>query len=306
VAVVRKTGAPPVAGKPAQKLAQVFATKVRPGLTLPTELSVPPTHLAGYSCFFFGEGGVGKSSFVSRFGSEAGKKVMFFVFETAQSGLKLYKTAVLIDWDMVIQYAEMLRDTEHEYGAVCLDTGNPAYARCLEYVCRKEHIQHPGKMEDYGASWKKVGDEFKRLQTFLAGQGISVIVTAHDKLTEITTRSGGKIWRVEPNLSGSCMTYYRENSDIIGYYFHYEGKRYMQIVGDDFVMAKANPEDHFHTPDGRRIHRVPMGASADEGYENFMAAFNNEQEEPLDELSSSKIADEAASRAKRKHTKNKK
>jgi len=299
--VVRSRTAGKPVGKPVGKPEKTLAGG-RGGISLPKQKAKPPTDLAEYRLLIYGEGGVGKSSLVARFGDT--KDTLFFQFELASTGLEIFRTKLLTDWSMVLEYEALLLKGDHNYGAVCLDTGSPAYERCMDYVCKKRGVSHPHDANDYGATWKAVTDEFKRVQRSLASAGLVVTVVSHDKLTEITTRTQQKIWHIEPNMGGKCLQYFRENSDVIGYYHMIGHKRYLQIMGDDYVMAKANPENHFRTPKGDRIVRIPMGDSADEAYKNLARAFENKQTDTLSDVVATKIlTEEVAVKARRKHSK---
>jgi len=291
--VVRKK----VAGRPATK-----GAPAPDRLKLPTVKSKPPNDLAQYRVFVYGEGGVGKSSLMARFGGKT--DTLFFSFELANTGLEIYRTPLLTDWEMTRKFVTMLKEGDHNYGAVCFDTGTPAYQRCLEWVCKQRGVKHPHDANDFGATWKAVTDEYRQVQFDLASAGLVVCVVAHDKLTEIETRTGQKIWRIEPNMGGQCLQYFRENSDVIGYYHMVGRHRYLQIIGDDYVMAKANPENHFRTPKGERVVRIPMGDSADEAYANLIAAFNNKQTETYaDVIANKALTEETAAKGRRKHSK---
>jgi len=69
-------------------------------------------------------------------------------------------------------------------------------------------------------------------------------------------------------------------------YFGYDGnRRLLTIIGDDHISAGHRFAERFRTPKGRVIRAIDMGRSAEEGYENFVAAWNNkyrpEHEEDL-------------------------
>lgn len=272
------------------------------GIALPKRKAKPPSDLAAYRLLVYGEGGVGKTSLVARFGQK--RDTMFFQFELASTGLEIFRTKLLTDWSMVLEYEKLLLEGNHNFGAVCFDTGSPAYERCLDYVCKQRGVEHPHDANDYGATWKAVSDEFKRVQRSLAAAGIVVTVVSHDRMVEITTRTQQKIWHIEPNMGGKCLQYFRENSDVIGFYHMLGRDRYLQIMGDDYVMAKANPENHFRTPRGERIVRIPMGSDADEAYHNLVKAFENRQTKTYaDVIANKALTEEVASKGRRKHSK---
>ena len=250
--------------------------------------STLPTDLVGYSALYYGEAGVGKTELVKELGEQMGGKVYFLTWEPSSEGIEALRSPLLNDevidgtsvlgWQKGLIVAKRLARDAKKLGivAVCNDTVRPAYDACLSYVCHRENITHPGEMKDYGASWGKVTNEYKTFMDYFRGLGLAVINIAHEKVEEIETRAGKKFCVVKPAMSGACDGYYRSTTAIIGYYYMLAGKRWLQVMGDDYVSAKC-PSGRFRTSSGERIERVPMGESAVEAANNLARAFNNEQ-----------------------------
>lgn len=272
-------------------------------VTLPVKRAEPPDELYAYRVFIYGEGGVGKSSLMSKFG-QAGKEVMFFQFELANEGLELFRTPYLKDWQTALDYVKLLEQGGHQFGGVCIDTVLPAFECCKEHVSKRYGVLDPSSAGNPGQVWKEVKDEFHDFFNRLAGAGLAVGTVCHDRLTEMKTASGvNNYWRAEPRLSMSAADYFRQNASVVGYYHMYKRDRFLQIRPDDFVFAKANPTKHFLTKDGEQVYRIPMGHSAEEAYGNLIRAWENEQERTYADLSTSDMIEASAATRGKRHTK---
>jgi len=257
--------------------AKVKATvKTKPSaedVALPTERSAPSKDLQDYTWLIYGEKKIGKTSLVSHF-----PDVLFTMFEPGGKALKIFQTETLTDWGKFLAYVKKLKNDKHNFKTLCIDPGNQAYDRCLDYIVKnKLGGMHPGKIKDYGASWKAVSSEFQRVHSDIASTGMGFLVLAHAKTADVETRTGETFSKVMPVLSGSTEEFYAGIIDNIAYY-HYVGKdRYLQIRGDDFIQAGTRCEENFLTIDGEPIVRIPMGGSSKEAFKNLTKAFANKQ-----------------------------
>jgi hypothetical protein len=248
-------------------------------VALPDEISQPLSDISQLSIVIYGQTGIGKSSLCRHFG-----KPFYFRFEPSSKWLQLYQTPVLTHWNIALSYLRAAENNLKGYTTFVLDTAGPCYDRCMEGVCERLNISHPGKVKDYGASWKEVQKEYHQFHSRIAALGVGLIIIAHDTTEDFDTMDGKNRNMIVPHFSGWCMDFYKRWVDVIGYYFYLNDERYLLIRGTDLVMAKCNTEDHFLTKDGRRIVCIPMGRSSEESYQNFMAAFNNQQENSYEEI----------------------
>jgi hypothetical protein len=244
-------------------------------LELPTVRSEPSARLQDYSWLIFGAKKIGKTALVSRFG-----KTIFFQFEPGYASLAVYKTELITDWGMAKHYVKKLKEV-NRFTMACIDPGNTAYDRCLEWKSKQLNIQHPGKVKDYGASWKAVNEEFQSFHRQLAALGLGVTVICHERIFERETFDGVQYDYVGPKLSEGTEEYYAGTTDIIAHYHYVGDKRYLQIRGDQYTACGLRcdtPENpHFRTVNGDEVYKIPMGSSVDEAYSNVLRAFNNEQ-----------------------------
>lgn len=246
---------------------------------LPDNLSKPLKNLSELAIVIYGNTGIGKSTLCRHFG-----KPFYFRFEPSSKWHSTFQSPVITHWNTALAYLRAAENNLKGFTTMVLDTAGPCYDRCLEGVCERLSISHPGKVKDYGASWKEVQKEFHQFHSRLASLNIGLIVVAHETTDDIETMEGKKKNMIIPHFSGWCMDFYKRWVDIIGYYFYYGKDRYLLIRGSDSVMAKCNTEDHFLTTGNERVVCIPMGNSSEEAYTNIMFAFDNKQVRTYEEI----------------------
>jgi len=262
-----------------KKLPQRASAAPHPVVELPDEIDEQIYNIDDYGILIYGQTGIGKSSLPSH-----AEKPFYFRFEQSSRSLKVRKSPVLTKWETALLYVEAAERNLKDFKTMVIDTGSPAYDRCLEAVCERLGISHPGKQKDYGASWKEVQKEFQMFFNRLASLNVGIWVLAHDTIDQQETRSGDTYSIIKPNFSGKTEEFFKNTMDIIGYYFYVKSERFLLIRGNEHIMAKCNLEDNFLTTSGERITAIPMGNSSKEAYENFMKAYNNQQIEAYSDI----------------------
>lgn len=245
--------------------------------SLPSDPTEPAEQLIDYSFLIYGRKKIGKTSLVSRF-----PNAVFFMFEPGTKAQRVYKLprkgGCFTDWKDVRGYCKTLQKGGHDFVTACFDPGSKAYDLCLKYVCAKEHISHPGKMKDFGASWKAVSSEFEDVHLQIANADMAFVVIAHEKLEEYRGDDGKEYVRTVPKFSGATEDFYEGVIDNIFYYHFIGTERFLQIRGTESVIAGTRCEGRFLTTDGRPIYKIPMGGSANEAWENLQLAWKNQQD----------------------------
>lgn len=277
----------------------------KPGdLSLPKEKSTVSQNITDYSFLVYGEKKIGKTSLAARF-----PNAFHLFFEPGGKGQELYERNIS-NWEEFLGYIELLEKKEHNFQTVVLDTGGIAYDLCLDYVVRKNNIKHPGDMDDYGSSWKKVETEFKRAHNIIMNRlNLGIVVLAHSKTKEIESRTGRKFDKVVPNLSSQCMEYYTATMDNIILYNFIGNQRWLTIEGSSFEESGTRCEKNFKVGDenGPRVHRIPAGNNPDEAWENLNKAFNNNQKKTYEDVDKiQQKSTKSKKRSKRKKRKKRK
>jgi hypothetical protein len=283
----------------------VIRPSVGSGLVLPTEKRVPVNTLELSRWLIFGKKKIGKTDLASQFPGalivafEPGTEELdVFDIPIPPQGILPNTSTIVPGWKFFTNYIDLLEHTKHQYQMIVIDTGFVSYNRCLEYVCWENGWAYPSEGKDRGIGWRKVSDEFANQLTRIEQMKMGVIVICHDKMLEQQTSSGSKFDIVVPKLSSQADDFFRATIQNVGYY-HYRGhERYLTIRGSDYIMAGVGSKTRFRTPEGLPIYSIPMGNSAEEGYQNFLTAFNNQQLTTF-ESETARFADEEYARSVR-------
>lgn len=251
---------------------------------LPEEMSVPVNDLGGYTLLIYGKKKIGKTTLASMF-NKIGKKVLFLFFEPGGKGLRLYQEQ-MTSWRKFTRFVDLLKK-DKEFGTIVIDTADYAYDDCLTDVCFNMGISHPAD-EAYGKGWNAVKTEFTKQIRTLLRSGKGVIFISHQKDITDEDRDGVEFERTTNTLSGQAREVIEGLVDIwANYDYNSKGDRILTILGSKNVDAGHRLKERFKHTDGTRIRKINMGNSEQEGYDNFLKAFNNklEKEEKVEESS---------------------
>lgn len=276
---------------------------------LPTEPTVPSEDMVDYSFLIYGRKKIGKTSLVSHF-----PKALLYMFEPGAVALSVYKIPTdghcFNDWVDVKGYTRQMKKHLNPFSTAVFDPGNKAYDLCMQHVIKtKLDGKHPGEFKDYGASWRKVTDEFHAIHTEIASLRMAFVAIAHEKYSDFEGADGLDYVRTEPKFAGALNEFYEGIIDVIGHYQYIGKERFLQIRGDEFTIAGCRLEGKFLTPRGAELHseiceldeddpqelleilrlselkakeeivKIPMGSSSKMAYTNLIRAFNNQQTE---------------------------
>lgn len=259
---------------------RVAKRKTSSSVTINTDPSKNKLDMLDLTYLIYGERKIGKTSFLSHF-----PDTYFFMFEPGAKSLKIAQNNVP-SWDDFLSLIDQLEEHD-DIATTVIDTGALAYERCFEHICEKMGIEHPQDIS-YGKAWSAIKQEFNRAHTKLLSMGKGFVVTAHSTVVERETRSGTTFSQTVPDYPSAADKLYTGIIDTIGFYHYHGSERFLQIRGDDYVLAGTRCEDNFLTPDGEQVYRVPMGNSSKEAFDNFVRAFNNKQTETFKQLEKSK------------------
>lgn len=261
-------------------------------ITLPTKKNVPSDNLWDYSLIIYGERKIGKTTLAEQIPDN-----LMLEFEPGGRALDAYVTEIesYLHFEGVV---ELFCEQTHKFKSSTIDTGGVAYEMAMDYGCLVHEIEHPGAENDYGASWAKIRKMFTSPMRRLLNSGYGFVVIGHEQEKEIETRSGRKFVKMRPNFPKQADEFFTSQIDNVFYYYYEDGARWLQIEGDEYVTAGHRIKNHFLTPKGDRIHRIPMGKSAEEAFKNLMIAFNNKQKQPFTPAGFGEAKPQASTRKK--------
>jgi hypothetical protein len=241
------------------------------GISLPQDYKNPVDSLDQYSILIHGEKKIGKTSFCSKF-----PDAFFLEFEPGTKGLR-HRGEPVPTWEHFVGYLDLLDANPSYARTIIVDTADIAFKRCWDYICAQAGVEHPTDANDFGKTWQAIDAEFARQMSRLLHGSRGVVFTSHTVIREFESYDGGTYNKLYPNLDKRACPFLLGAVDVIAYYGYYGNRRLITLEGSSDVEAGHRIEQHFLTPRGQRIHSIPCGKSAQDAYDNFVAAFDNKQ-----------------------------
>lgn len=243
---------------------------------LPTERRKSSAVLNRYAFGLYGARGIGKSTLANEIAEGMG---YFAMFETDRT-LDVYADDMR-DWPQFCAKVDTFLKGGHKHPCFIVDNGALAYDAAMEYACELYGFDHPGGRDDYGAAWAKVRKEFFAPFRKLLASRYGLIVICHSQNREVVTRGGRKYVEICPDWSGQADKLLGAMMENLWYYHYRNGhERWLQLEGDELVVAKVKLKHNFFTPKGERVCLVPMGDKGEkEAYKRLIHAFENRQTE---------------------------
>jgi len=212
------------------------------GLSLPSAPKKVNKVFFDYTTLIYGRPGIGKTTWMASF-----PDAILFSCERVSKGIPCYDFNTenggggVHSWE-VFKAGVALLEKSDKFQTVCIDTIQAAYGQCMTWVCKQNHIAHPGD-EGFGKGWAAVRDEFASMLDTIAATGRGIVFASHAKDVEITSHSGEKYTRIQPSLSGQAYDYIKQKSDFV-FYAEYvkdaegEPRRVLFTTGDEVIDAK--------------------------------------------------------------------
>lgn len=240
--------------------------------SLPTERSEPSAKIQDYTILLFGEKKIGKTDLTAQF-----PETFHLMTEPGGKAQAIFQRPVN-SWRDFQGYVKLL-EKDRRFRTVTVDTADYLYGFCMNYTMQKMGIEHPSE-EAYGKGWSAVRDEFTLWNRRLMGTGKGIIYISHATEKEIKMRGGEKYDRISPTMAGQARDILEGVVDIWAYYGYDGSRRILTIQGSDHIGAGHRLKANFRTPKGTPLVEIDMGSSAEEGYANLIAAFNNKYVPP--------------------------
>ena len=250
----------------AKKMSQPKSEKlVLPG---PDDYNEPPTELLAYCMMIYGEKGVGKTSLASRF-----PNAVVGMLEPRRRNLKI-RQIYLDSWEKVQEYVDLVIEDD-TVGTGVIDTIDRAYDHCLAYHCRIRGIKDPSDLNDYGATWRAIKDDFESTfnKILFAEKGLVFISHAH--LREAEVRTGEKYEFLCPTSSPAAFKYVKAVADYAFYMGYHNRRRAMYLRGHEDLWCACGTSDFFLDPEGKEVKTILLGENPDAAFDTLLSSFNN-------------------------------
>ena len=308
---------PPTRKVRGKRAVSTSAAKESVGVIIPgpSDLNEPPSDFHKYVTCIFGEKGVGKSSLVAQFPGHVvlqaeprRRNLRIRQFPLEPMTIKDIKKAsrgkdsYVTPWMVFQEFMEKsLSDRTVE--GVAIDTIDQVYNSAFAHHCWMLGIDNPNEMNDYGATWNLIKDDFTgTLNRFTAHDPEKgLVVTSHATFKEVESRDGGAAYDLLiPTCAKGAYDWIKQACDFAFYYGYYQKQRALYLRGSDLIWASCGNSEYFNEPSGSPIEVLGMGSKPDEAYKHLMQGFNNQAS---DLKSSSESAETSEKKRKRKVSK---
>lgn len=236
----------------------------------PDELNEPPENILEYSLVIFGEKGIGKTSLAAQF-----PDAVVGMLEPRRRNLRIRMVSLDEGWPQTEAFVHACI-ADDSVKTIVIDTIDRAYAQCLASICFAKGIKDPSQMNDYGATWREIKDEFEGLfnKVLYANKGLIFLSHAHYREMELRTGNTKEI--LVPTCPPAAFNYLKAVTDYAFYYGYHGTQRAMYLRGHEDLWTGCGTREHFCDPDGNPVRTISMGETPEDAYANFIASFNNE------------------------------
>ena len=169
---------------------------------LPQEPSRPKTNISDFNIIVYGMPKIGKTTLASKF-----PKAVFLATEDGQNAIECFRVGI-DSWNTFLDACGELKEGEHGFETIILDTLDNLWVLCQRHVCDKRNIEHESELA-YGLGSELVRAEFFRALNKLAMLPYGLVMISHAVVREISTRTG-KIDRTMPSFKE------KEQSKLLG------------------------------------------------------------------------------------------
>ena len=273
------------------------ATKSTSGSLLPgvDDLNIPPDVLQEYTTCLYGTKGIGKTTLASSFPG-----YVVVMTEPLRKNLKIrMKELKCNDYDSINEkgavdswpiFKNIIEEAieRDDVRGLAVDTVDRLYDCCLTHHCVIENVRHPGGLNDYGALWSIIKDDFESTLNSIRENNLGLLLLSHAKEDEIELNTGGKMKMYAPSCSNAATKYLKAACDYAFFYGYHGRQRAVHLRGFEHIWTSCGVRDRFISKSGEPLEMINVGREhIDNGYELLQAGFDNQlwghDEEPEDE-----------------------
>lgn len=194
----------------------------------------------------YADPGVGKTTFAA-----GAPDHIIMDIENGANHLRCNKTPYLQDWRQCVRWLKGLRDDEHPYKVVAIDTVDWLCTRLIDNVVSTETKEENGMVLQsihrvhggYGEGMARVRASFLRsvlpALDAMSQRGIAVILLAHTAKVSVMSSEGYSVEKTGPDLDKQLLPILTEWADFVALGAYKDGKRWLRMRGDDQIVAKS-------------------------------------------------------------------
>lgn len=236
----------------------------------PDEINEPPASILEYCVCLFGEKGVGKTSLAAQF-----PDAIVGMTEPRRRNLRIRMVALDKDWQYLRQFIRACIE-DSSVKTVVIDTIDRAYAQCLAHVCHQKGISDPGQMNDYGATWREIKDEFESTMNSILYADKGLIFISHAQHKDMELRTGETRALIVPTCSPAAFNYVKAVADYAFYFGYHGSNRALYLRGHEDLWTGCGSNEHFMDPDGNPVKTLLLGETPQEAYDTLIRSFKNQ------------------------------
>jgi hypothetical protein len=176
---------------------------------LPTEKTPIKRDIRDFSILLYGENKIGKSTWASQ-----AEGAIFISTEPGLNSLEVFQVPCHT-WSTFLELCVEIKQGDHHYRTVVIDTIDNLYRMCLEHTCKQFNVKTPSEGDStdiYGTTNKLLN----RMLTGLALLPYGLILISHAKEKQVKTRLG-KVPKITPTLSDGATRVVMDLVDFILY-----------------------------------------------------------------------------------------
>jgi hypothetical protein len=256
-------------------------TNLLPG---PDDLNIPPDDLNAYTTCIYGAKGVGKTTLASSYPG-----YVVIMTEPLRKNLNIRMFALpCYDYDSITNdgkddawaiFKDLVQEASENdtVNGLAIDTIDRLYDACLTHHCVVEGVRHPGGLNDFGALWSIIKDDFETTLNSIRENDLGLLLLSHAKETEIELNTGSKAMSYAPSCSGAATRYIKAACDYAFFYGYHGRKRAIHLRGFEKIWTSCGVPDRFISKSGEPLTMIEMGTeTVGKGYQLLQKGFNNE------------------------------
>jgi hypothetical protein len=204
---------------------------------------------------------------------------MIFMLEPRRRNLKIRQVPSqgedALSWESLKEYTQLCCN-DNSVETVVYDTVDRMFQTVTDYYCYLNNVKTPQQMRDHGALWSEIKKDFEGVFIDVLQAEKTLLLISHERTREFEDAEGQTYEQVTPSCSDSPWNTIKALCDFAMYFGYDRAMRTLAIRGTESVWAANGVEGSFLQPKTNQpILYVPMGTSAQEGFNNLNLAFSN-------------------------------